>query len=299
MNRAAHRWYALLISVLVCALMGMSLSQAQEAAQALRDRYITLDNRLASNPFNRPLVLQSSQYPDGLKGEVYALVEQPFGLVGPLLGDINHWCDILILHQNVKSCRSVNSGAGPTLNLRVGRKFSQPLADAYPFEFLFTVVEAGPDYLQLLLSADEGPLDTSRFRLALEVVSLDVGRSFLHMSYAYAYGATARLAMVGYLATAGRDKVGFSIVGRDSSGQPVYVGGTQGVVERNTMRYYLAIEAYLASLSAPPSEQQEARLKAWHAAIERYPRQLHELELGQYLEMKREELHRQQAAVLK
>ena len=73
----------------------------------------------------------------------------------------------------------------------------------------------------------------------------------MHLSYSYDYGVAARVAMQGYLATIGRDKVGFSVVGTQADGQPVYIGGTRGVVERNTMRYYLAIEAYLGALSLP------------------------------------------------
>jgi len=72
------------------------------------------------------------------------------------------------------------------------------------------------------------------------------------------------------------------------------------VVERNTMRYYLAIESYLGALSAPPQTRLEKRLQDWFAASERYSRQLHEMERGEYLEMKRREYQRQQrgAAVL-
>ena len=69
----------------------------------------------------------------------------------------------------------------------------------------------------------------------------------------------------------------------------------RGVVERNTMRYYLAIEAYLGSLSAPPAEQQERRLRDWFAATERHARQLHEMERDEYLTMKRNEVQRQRA----
>jgi len=68
----------------------------------------------------------------------------------------------------------------------------------------------------------------------------------------------------------------------------------RGVVERNTMRYYLAIEAFLGALSAPPQAQLEKRLHDWFAAVERYPRQLHEMDEGAYLDMKRRETRRQQ-----
>ena len=104
--------------------------------------------------------------------------------------------------------------------------------------------------------------------------------------------------MQAYLGTIGSDKVGFTVVGRQSDGQPLHIGGMRGVVERNTMRYYLAIEAFLGALSAPPQARLEKRLHDWFAAIERYPRQLHEMEQAEYLDMKRREYSRQQTKTL-
>ena len=101
--------------------------------------------------------------------------------------------------------------------------------------------------------------------------------------------------MQAYLGTIGSDKVGFTVVGKQSDGQPLHVGGMRGLVERNTMRYYLAIEAFLGALSAPPQARLEKRLHDWFAAVERYPRQLHEMEQAEYLDMKRKEYLRQQA----
>jgi hypothetical protein len=163
------------------------------------------------------------------------------------------------------------------------------------FDFAYQIVTARPDYLQVLLSADQGPLGTSRYRIVLEVVALAAGRSFLHMSYAYDYGRVAQVAMQGYLATIGRNKVGFSVATHQPDGRPRYIGGMRGVVERNTMRYYLAVEAYLGALSLPAGQQFARRLLDWHAGVERYPLQLHELELGEYLDLKRGQAARQLA----
>ncbi|MES2491255.1 MAG: hypothetical protein V4607_15820 [Pseudomonadota bacterium] len=270
--------------------MGAPLAQAQDAT-SLKARHSALREQLANNPFKRPLYQESSQTTNSLKGDTYAVIEQPYAVVSPALKDINHWCDILILHQNVKSCRA---GSANMLQLSVGRKFDQPLDDAFPIDFHYKVVANQSDYLQLLLTADEGPMGTNRYRIQLEVVALDAQHSFLHLSYSYRYGMAARVAMQGYLTTTGRNKLGFSIVSRKANGDPVYMRGVRGVVERNTMRYYLAIEAYLDTLSASPSEQMEKRLNAWYAGVERYPQQLHELERGDYLEMKRKEIQRQQ-----
>jgi hypothetical protein len=98
-----------------------------------------------------------------------------------------------------------------------------------------------------------------------------------------------------YLATVGHDKIGFSVTGKGDDGKPVYIDGVRGVVERNTMRYYLAIESYLGAVSAAPAERDEKRLRDWFAATERHPAQLHEMERDDYLAMKRNELQRQHA----
>ena len=57
--------------------------------------------------------------------------------------------------------------------------------------------------------------------------------------------------MQSYLATAGSSKVGFSVVDRKADGTPVHIRNLRGVIERNTMRYYLAIEAFLGAHAAP------------------------------------------------
>lgn len=278
------------------ALLAWPAAQAQDAA-SLRARHAALRETLANNAFGRPLHVESRQGSGELRGDIQAVIEQPYAIVGAALAPVGAWCDILMLHLNVKQCMASRSSAGETVHLSVGRKFDQPVADAYRFEFGYRVLAAQPDYLHVALQADEGPLGTSRYRIHVEVVAIDARRSVLHMSYSYAHGAVARMAMQSYLATAGRDKVGFSVVGSDSSGRPVHVGGTRGVIERNTMRYYLAVEAYLGALAVPAAQRQEKRLNDWHTGVERYPRQLRELEREDYLRMKRGELRRQQASL--
>lgn len=290
--RSNRRLGGVLAALLLCATC-LGAAQAQDAV-ALRARHASLREQLASNQFQRPLVLESTQNSGDLKGEVYAVVEQPFTVVGQALQGMGHWCDLLILHLNVKSCAS-SSKPSDVLSLYVGRKFDQPLADAYRVNFNYSVTAAAADYLQVQLGADAGPMSTRNYRLALEAVPLDAGRSFIHMSYSYAYGMAARLAMQGYLTTIGRDKVGFSIVGKDADGKPMYVDSVRGVVERNTMRYYLAIEAYLGAYGAPAPDQLEKRLHDWFAATERHALQLHEIERDEYLAMKRSEVQRQRA----
>jgi len=265
---------------------------AQDAA-ALRARHAALRDQLSNNQFRRPLYVESHESPGELKGEIYALIAQPYATLAPALQGVDHWCEILILHLNVKDCQGRSTGTADTLRLVIGKKYDQPREEAYQVDFTYRRGAADADYLQILLSAESGPLGTKNYRILLEAVALDPRRTFVHLSYSYVYGMTAQVAMQAYLATIGRNKVGFSVVERRTDGQPAYIDGVRGVVERNTMRYYLAIEAYLGALTLPPAERLEKRLSDWHAAIERYPQQLHELERAEYLAMKRREVKRQ------
>ena len=282
-----------LVSVLALGLCAALPARAQDAA-ALHAKQESLRDKLADNPFHRPLFLESTQTSGDLRGDVYAVVDQPFGVVGPALQTMNQWCDLLILHLNVKNC---TAGKPPSevLTLVVGRKFDQPLDEGYKIEFRYAVPASTADYLRVQMAADSGPLSTSNYRLALEAVPLDANSSFVHMSYAYSYGVAARIATSTYLSTVGRDKVGFSVTGKTDDGKPIFINGVRGVLERNTMRYYLAIETYLDALSAPAAEQLEKRLHDWFAATERHAQQLHEMSSDEYLAMKRNEVKRQQA----
>ena len=144
-----------------------------------------------------------------------------------------------------------------------------------------------------MLRADEGPFATRDYRIVMEAVEVAREQTFIHLSYSNACGPLGAIAMKTYLGTVARDRVGFTVVGARADGEPRYVGGMRGAVERNTMRYYLAIESFLGALSMPPQKRFEKRLHDWFVAIERYPRQLHDLEETEYLDMKRNERSRQ------
>ncbi len=291
----ARRFSRLAVVVLLCAttVIAYAGESGMNAAETLRARYSALQDQLDNNPFRQPLHLDSVEAPGGVKGDIHARVNYPFAAVRAALSTPQHWCDILILHLNTKYCRAATANNADVLNVSIGKKHDQPLDQAYRVVFDWRVSAQGPDYLQITLSADKGPLSTSNYRIVLEAIPLEGERTFIHLSYAYDYGLAGRLAMQAYLGTIGRDKVGFTLTGKDN-GSPSHIGGLRGVVERNTMRYYLAIEAYLGALSAPPRARLEKRLHDWFAASERYPRQLHEIKRNEYLEMKRREYQRQQ-----
>lgn len=294
----ALRWVPFV--VFICGawfIGGMSFAAAPEMSAApLRAKYAELGGQLSNNQFKRPLYLDSAQSSTDLKGEIYAVVEYPFATVNRALNNPAHWCDVLILHINIKYCHAYSHKYGTVLAVNIGRKNYQSLKDSYRVEFNYRAVMSTPEYFALELNAEIGPLGTHDYRIWVEATSLNDGRTFLHITYAYAFDLIGRLAMQGYLATIGSDKVGFTVIGKHPNGQPGYIQGVRGVVERNTMRYYLAIDAYLAALTSSPNDQLEQRLRQWYDSTDQYARQLHELERDDYLEMKHKEYQRQQVA---
>lgn len=286
------RWAAGSVA-LALALAAVPARAQGTPADALRQRFNALRQSGGANPFDRALFLVSSEGSDRLQGDVYAVIERPHAVVSQAVQRGEQWCAIMILHLNTKYCRASARAARERLDVGVGRRFDEPLANVNWVAFDHAVEAAGADFQQVVLRAPTGPLSTSDYRIAVATAPLGEAQTLLHLSYGYSYGFAGRLAMQTYLATLGRDKVGFSIVGRTAEGQPQFIGGVRGVVERNTMRYFLAIEAYLGALALPAAERTPAALAAWWTATERYARQLHELDRDAYLEMKRHEIARQ------
>jgi hypothetical protein len=287
----------LLMRLAAAALLGLASVAAQADAGELRAKHAELRDQLRDNPYHRAIHIDSVEAGDVLKGDVYAVLDHPFEAVNSALKDPSDWCDILLLPFNTKYCRPEAAQGGTNLQLRIGRKADQPVEEAYRIDFALRPVASGADYFESRLNAGKGPLGTRDYRIVLSAVPLDAGHTFMHLSYSYANGGFGRLAMNGYLSTAGADKVGFTVVGRDANGQPQYINGVRGAIERNVMRYYLAIDAHLASLSAPAGQQVDKRIETWFNATERYARQLHEMDRSAYVAMKRGEYERQQTAI--
>jgi hypothetical protein len=288
-------------SILRLLLLALSLGIActanvrADAPAALREKYASLGDRLSQSPFRRPLVIDSNETQDRVEGDIHGVIDFPFAAVNAGLNSPDHWCDVMILHINTKYCRATKATSGTALRVHIGKKTPEALTLSDGVDFGYRVAAASPEYLEILLNASQGPMGTSDYRIRLQAVALPNARTFLHLSYSYVTNLAGRLALDAYLLTIGSNKVGFTMTGTQANGQPEFIGGTRGVVERNAMRYYLAIDSYLQAEDSPPAQRLENRLQAWFTAVEKYPRQLHEIDRAAYLEMKHAEVARQQA----
>ena len=124
--------------------------------------------------------------------------------------------------------------------------------------------------------------------MIFEAIAISSDKTFFHFSYSYSYGFQARTVMAVYLATLGRKKIGFTVIGHDAKGDRIYVNGARGVMERNTVRYFLAVRVHLDVLNLPPEQRFGRGILDWFNATERYPRQLHGIDKESYLAAKRQ-----------
>lgn len=299
MRRSPHlpvSWIHALAGALLACMAALPVAAAPAGpepaarAQTLKATHERMSDKLAQSSFGRPVQLDSMETADGLQGDIYAVVDHSLAEISSALKGSARWCEVMTLHINNRRCRAATAPDGQeTLTLFVVRRYDKPVDEAFELPFVYRVTSATPDHLAIEMSAESGPLGTHDYRVTLEAVALDAHKSFLHFGYSYDHNTMVRLATQAYLATFGSNKVGFTVVGKDADGKPEYIRGLRGLVERNAMRYFLTLDAYLM---AGARDSAERRQRYWFAGAEQYPRQLHEVDLETYLALKREDRQR-------
>jgi hypothetical protein len=278
------RWSSL--GFVHCVLLLACGVQAHAAGGAadLDAAYQRLAPELVRSGLGVPILLQSTESDEAVGGEAHAVLQHPFARVAVALAHPPGWCDIFLLHLNTKSCRLVEGPAGTRLDVRIGSRYDEPVESASPMSFDWQRAETSARYVHVQLAAATGPYGTSDYRLHAQAIPLDPQRTFVRLSYGFGFGPGSRFAMAAYFATVGRGKVGFTSI----EGKPV--AGVRGAMERNTLRYLLAIDAVADGIRLPAAQRTDHQMQAWFDATERYPRQLRELPRDEYLRMKQREM---------
>lgn len=238
----------------------------------------------------QPIYIRSETSEVRLKADVYSIVRYPLADLSRELAKPQNWCQFLTLHLNVKACTYRLDPA--MLSVYAGRKFYEPPQDAYRLDYHFRVIEQSSKRLVLLLRAEKGQLSTHDYRIKVTAEAMSPGDVMLHFSLAYQRSLASRMATRAYLATLGNDKVGFSRP-PNNTGEKNFIKGVGGIIERNAMRYFLALSVYMDTLAADSRNPQHRRSRLWFELTERYGRQLHELDKIEYLAAKRREFENQ------
>jgi hypothetical protein len=259
---------------------------AEDPAFVLRNSY---QEFLAGNhrPADLPIQVFSADREGVLEAKVYAVMHRDFSSLAEILSSPANWCELVPVVLNVKAC-TWQTGANTTqLTFYVGRKFYEPPEKAYELKYDFHLKVSREDYFHIVLVAEEGPLGTSDYLLEVEAIDIS-GKTFLAVRTSHRSSAISRFSTLGYLATLGRDKIGFTITGGVADNLE-YIRGIRGIVERNAVRYYLAFQAYLETQHLQPNLRFAAAAELWYGLTEQFHDQLYEMDRATYLDIKRRE----------
>ncbi len=248
------------------------------------------DGRLPLLP-GRSIYVHSETDKKRLRADVYSIVHYRLADLSRALARPQNWCRFVTLHLNVKAC-TCSLQPDPVLSIYAGRKFYQSPQEATRMDYRFQVVEQDSQRLVVLLTAAKGELSTRDYRFRIETQRMNADDVLLHFSLSYRQSLTSRMATRAYLSTLGRDKVGFSRQPGGTDGND-YVKGVRGIVERNAMRYYLALAVYMNTLDATGPRTDYRRCRTWFDLTQRYARQLREVDRTEYLLDKRREFENQ------
>jgi hypothetical protein len=257
--------------------------------ESLIDKYHKIEKGLEKSTFGIPFYLESSVSKNASHVDIYSTINHPFDFIKNEFLVPTNWCEIVLSHPNIKACTYEKMDTW-LLNIYHVDKFSKPLEDAYQMKFVYRVSELHPFYFDIALTAHKGPYFTKDHQFGYEAIPLNQGTTFMHLRYSCSYSTWGYLLMKIF----GGSEVGFSVIGTDSDGNPVYVGGLRGSAERSVASYYLAILAYLDTLKIPAEQRFEKRVSTWYDLAALYKKQLLEMEEEEYLTYKRQDRGSQQ-----
>jgi hypothetical protein len=263
---------------------------AQDAA-TLKARHASLQDKFATTS-SVAAVLESTQSSGDLKGDVYAVVEHPFSTVQQALVSPEHWCDILILHLNVKRCKA---SAGDAEDAQPQRRPQVRPADRGCVRAQLQVSRRC-DERRLPAGAPERrrrPAQHEELPIQVEAVPIEAKRTVIHMSYAYGYGFAAKMAMQTYLATARQRQGRLHDRRQEADGKPVYQAGCSASRAQHDALLPRDRRLPVGVRLPPPSSPKSASASGTRAPSAT-PQQLHEMDEAEYLDMKRKEMRRQQ-----
>lgn len=266
-------------------------------AQASEQRHVLLSDyqqSLKTYPLANSLALSSNISDERRTADIFGVVKHDFLQIKRILQKPENWCAFLPLHLNIKSCLVEKRADNTWLIVFAGRKYYQAPAESDRIDYKFILSPPTNAFLSISLSAKSGPAGTRDYLIQLQATPAATGSgTLIKVRSAYTSSTLSRMGTSIYLATLGKNKVGFSVTGLDDVGQPVYVGGKKGVIERNAMRYFLALTALFDSWHLSEAKRQKARIQQWFKQTQTYARQLYEMPKEDYVAIKKKEFANQ------
>lgn len=258
----------------------------------LSGRYPELQEAARRGPFGLPLQVYSEERETLVSADIHGIIDQPFRALAATFTEPGGWCDFLVLNPNIKTCTFRREAQETFLTLYIGSKSYRAPESATEQVYRFLVRARQPEYAAISLTAPQGMLGTTAHRFEFEAGSV-AGKTVVALSSSFEPSMLSKLLTGIYLSTLGRERIGFSRAATEPGVPAGYVRGVKGMIERNVMRYYLALKAFLDAGDLPAGRQFEARASLAYDLMDLYPAQLRQMDKSEYLDIKFRE-HRNQ-----
>src|SRR5208283_1058058 len=257
---------------------------------SLLHKYHEIENVLRKNIGRVFFYVESSVNKNTSRVDIYGTIKYPFAIVQNELLIPPNWCRIVMSHPDIRAWTYKKVNDAWLLNVYDVNKFSEPLEAAYLMKFVYRISKLEPLYFNVALTAQEGASSTKDHQFRFEAIKLKKNTTFIHLRYFFSYSSLEY-----FLAKIfGSTRIGFSIIGSDSAGNPVYVEDIRGSVERDIACHYLAILAYFDTLGAHSDQQFERRVSQWYDLTVPFKKQLFEMKKDEYLKYKSRDWENQQ-----
>ncbi|MBX2868481.1 MAG: hypothetical protein KTR18_07375 [Acidiferrobacterales bacterium] len=275
-------------------------SDSRESLASLQERAIEFRQKQLSGENPLPFLLSSSFTSTLSRAKVRTFIRGvELDTFSSKLLQPAQWCEFIPLHLNIKACGHLVRNQKNLVQFYAGVKGYVTPDDAHLLQLSFDARKENGVFFADLFAAD-GPLDSTNIRFNIHAIGAegeDGKGVYVEFALSSEPGLTNSLARV-YLATIARRKIGFSIKGKTWSGKPKYVGGQRGAIERNLVRYLLAIDTFFETESRAGELDENAlyelRVQRWYDKTDQYREQLFELSREEYISNKMRERQNQQ-----
>lgn len=284
MNRVLCLFLIVFFSISQWCPISWGATPLASGPESLIDKYQKIGKEPKNASFGFHVESSVSQHVSSV--DLYATFIYPFNSVSSELQSLENLCNIVLLDVNVRACTYQKVDQTRVMTLYQVERFDKPFRDAFPINFKYDHITQQSEFFDMLLKAPKGPFGTEDHQFELEAVPIDESRTFIHLGYSFRYGSLTHFFMESYFSIFSRGMIGFSTVGTNSMGYPVYVHGLRGAVERNVVCYYLAILAYMNTFKIPIEQRFEERINQWYDLTTRYKKQLFAMDKEEYLIVK-------------
>jgi hypothetical protein len=114
--------------------------------ESLIDKYHKIEKELEKSSLTIPFYLESSVSKNASHVDIYGTIKYPFDIVENELQLPTNWCDIVLLHSNVRASTYKKVNDTWLLTLYNVKKFQDPLKNAYPMNFEYRVIAQQPGF---------------------------------------------------------------------------------------------------------------------------------------------------------